>query len=617
MPADCRNYPPSSIWRRRGALTLLALGALLLLLILGDLALGHNRIHPGVTILGEDAGRQTREAAGAALQARVNRAAAAPISIAGKGQSWDLLPREVGTEIDVAGTVEEAFALTREKNFLADLFTRFSLYVSPRDVPLRGSIDSALMDDFLQRVSDVVDQPPVNAALKVEGEEVRVVEGERGLVADQEALRHSLKTLLLSLQQAEVHIPLTRIDPAIQASHTSEAAAQARTMIGAPVELRSGEQVWTLGPERLRSVLDFRVDSDDRAARLVTYVSVDKAAELFDTVAAAVGSAPKNATWETNGTTATIVPAVTGKTLDREKTAAAITEAARKAEGRIAEVAVTEKQPDRSTERAKEMGVVSKLGAFTTEFGGSDNRRDNVQHAAKLINGTLIAPGEEFDFDRVVGKRTTENGFKTAPAIVGGKLEDSLGGGICQVATTLFNAAFFAGLQVTARSNHSLYISHYPKGRDASVSWGGPALRFRNDTDKWILVKSASSRSSVTFVIYGTPDGREVSYSTGDWYNVQPPAEKRLKSDELTVGQTRVVEEGQTGRAIKVVRKVTRDGKMIREDNFVSNYPMRPRVIEEGTKPLPTTTTTTPKPTTNETTAGPAPSPTTTLPSAD
>jgi vancomycin resistance protein YoaR len=233
-----------------------------------------------------------------------------------------------------------------------------------------------------------------------------------------------------------------------------------------------------------------------------------------------------------------------------------------------------------------------------------------VQRAAELISGTLLAPGQEFDFDTVVGKRTPENGFTTAPAIVAGKLEDSLGGGICQVSTTLFNAVFFAGLDVTARTNHSIFISHYPTGRDATVSWGGPAFRFVNDTANWILIKSASSRSSVTFVLYGTPDGRQVSYATGDWYGLKPATEKRVKTDQLFEGQEQVIDDGQSGRSIKVTRKVTRDGSVIHDDTFVSRYPVLPKIIEVGTKPTTTTTTlppttTTTAPTTTTTTTNP------------
>jgi vancomycin resistance protein YoaR len=573
---------------------IIALGALaaLALLIVCDLALSYNRIHTGVRVAGQDVGRQTREEATARLQKLADLSAAQSITLEGEGQRWDVLPADVGTTMDIEKSVEAAFSVTRASNPLGDLRTRFSLYFSTRDVPLLGSLDKEALGQLMQTVAGSLDQKPQNAGVKIEGTEVQLVEGRAGRVVDQGALSAQLEQTIFSFHQTTLPIPMTAVEPDIKEAGTARAVDQAKAMLQSPVVLVSADSQWTLEPEQLASYLDFKVEGSGADAQLSAYVSHEKAEPLLAQVAETVDIKPQNATWETDGQTATLVPGVTGKVIHRVNTAADITTAALSATERTAQVQFQEREPDRTTADAEEMGVKTKLGGFTTEFGGSDNRRDNVQQAARLISGTLLAPGEEFDFDRVVGQRTADNGFKTAPAIVRGKLEDTLGGGICQVATTLFNAVFFAGLDVTARSNHSLYISHYPKGRDATVSWGGPAFRFRNDTDHYVLIKSASSRSSLTFVIYGTSDGREVSHTTGEWYGVQAPTEKRVQNAELTQGETRVIDEGQTGRSIKVVRKVTRDGSTLHEDNFVSKYPMIPRLIEEGTKPAPTTTTT-------------------------
>ena len=111
----------------------------------------------------------------------------------------------------------------------------------------------------------------------------------------------------------------------------------------------------------------------------------------------------------------------------------------------------------------------------------------------------------------------------------------------------MFNAVFFAGLQVTERTNHSLYISHYPKGRDATVSWGGPALRWVNDTPNWVLIRAAYSDSSLTFVIYGTPQGRKVAYTTTDWYDIEPVVDKKTEVTTLPAGKTDVKDSGADG----------------------------------------------------------------------
>ncbi len=581
-------------WRARLIAAVAALVAVFLLAILLDAGISYNRVHPGVSIAGAGAGRMTPEAAEETLTRRVERARNNSITLAADtGREWYLLPSDVDVQVDAAGTAKKAMEVTRTGSFFADLRTKFGLYFSGTDVPLSAALDTALLDEVLAEITGTLDVEPVNAGLKINGKDIEVIEGKDGLVVDEDALRDDLKELLFTLGTGRIDIVMVTETPAIQAADTSEAVAKARTMLDGSVGLSFEEVVWALSPAEIASAMDFTTEGEGAQSKLVPYLSHEKLAEFFKTVATAVAREPKNATWETDGETATLIPGSPGLALDAEKTAEKLTLAALSPDARVATVEAVETQPSRSTEQAKEMGIVSKLAGYTTEFGGSDGRRKNVQRAAELINGTLLAPGEEFDFDTVVGQRTTANGFTTAPAIIAGKLEDSLGGGICQVSTTLFNAVFFAGLDVTARSNHSIYISHYPTGRDATVSWGGPAFRFKNDTPHWVLIKSAASWSSLTFVVYGTPVGRTVTYTTGDWYGITSPTEKRVKTAELFVGQTRVVDDGQSGRKIKVTRTVVENGTTVHSDSFVSSYPMKPKIIEEGTKPTTTTTTAT------------------------
>ncbi len=581
-------------WKARLIAAAVLLAAVFVIAIVVDAALGYDRIHPGVEIAGVPVGRLTRDEASAVLNTRVKAAAEKPITLMSAAKEWPVRPTALGVKIDVEATVDEAFAAGRSSNILRNLAERFGLYVSSRRIPLTGSIDSVLLDELMTEISDTLDKPPVNAGVAVKNGDVRVIEGKDGMVVDQDDLRAQLKVLLMTLHDTTVKIPLKVQAPAIEAADTSGVVEQVKTMIASKVSLKLDDHVWTVSPDQITSSLEFKTEGEGDTSRLVAFVSPKKLASLFKEVGKAAKREAKSATWETDGSTATLISSKTGRVLDAEKTAEAITQAALSPTDRVAKVAVKESPPNRTTEQAKGMGIVKKIGAYTTEFGGSANRRANVQRAAKLINGTLLAPGAEFDFDTVVGQRTESNGFKTAPVIVaGGKLEDSLGGGICQVSTTLFNAVFFAGLDVTARTNHSLYISHYPKGRDATVSWGGPAFRFRNDTPNWILIKSASSSSSLTFVLYGTPVNRKVTYTTGDWYNIQSPTEKRVKNPDLPVGKTQITDDGQTGKQIKVTRKVVQDGKTIHSDVFVSSYPMHPKIIEEGSKVVDTTTTTT------------------------
>ena len=140
----------------------------------------------------------------------------------------------------------------------------------------------------------------------------------------------------------------------------------------------------------------------------------------------------------------------------------------------------------------------------------SSNRIHNVQLMANYIDGTVVRPGESFSFNESVGPRTAERGFREGQMIIGSLLLPAIGGGVCQTATTLFNNAFELGLPIVERHNHSFYISHYPMGRDATVSWGGPDFAFRNDLKTGILIKTSYTSSTLTFSFYGTDPGRRV-----------------------------------------------------------------------------------------------------------
>ena len=193
----------------------------------------------------------------------------------------------------------------------------------------------------------------------------------------------------------------------------------------------------------------------------------------------AVSRAPQDARFQVTATGKIVIrPSAPGLQLDIAATAKAIAAAAFSTDRRTAKLVVRVAQPARTTEIAKTMGITGVVSSYTTTYGGTPGRLNNVQLVAKLIDGTLIKPGGTFSFNGTTGERTAAKGFQEAPVIINGELQNGLGGGICQVSTTVFNAAFEAGLPIAARTNHALYISHYPLGRDATVNYPDLDLRF-------------------------------------------------------------------------------------------------------------------------------------------
>jgi vancomycin resistance protein YoaR len=231
------------------------------------------------------------------------------------------------------------------------------------------------------------------------------------------------------------------------------------------------------------------------------------------------------------------------------------------------------------------MGITGVVGSFSTTYGGTPGRLHNVALVSQLIDDALIAPGQVFSFNGTTGPRTAAKGFEVAPVILNGELTTGLGGGVCQVSTTTFNAAFFAGLPILERTNHALFISHYPQGRDATVDYPSIDLKFRNDTDHWLLLRTFVGTGSLTVTLYGTPQHRRVEYETGPLVVTGAMPVKRIKDRTLKKGKQEIVESGAPPRATSVRRKVyDPSGKLLYDTTWRSSYDSETEVIRVGTK---------------------------------
>ena len=608
-----RNETSVKTRRRRKRLTIIvAVGAVLLLFLLAlliDATLYHGKVHAGVTVSGVQLGGMTSQEAKAALDLRVEQAQKNQIRLTSGDKKWTVAPEDAGTKVATAATVRAAMDASRKSNFFVDRFRGFLLYFKDEQVPLRGTVDGAKMELLIADVAQVVDIPPVNAGLAFDGSKIRVVKGQKGRVVDREGLASQLTYLLLTLHGTELAVPMTVKDPAVQADDYDRALRQAMTMTGAPVTLTNGSQSWSLTPEQIIAYMDFASTPQNGVSVLVPYLSAAKMGPFLDDLATAVKRVPVNASFRGDGRKAWVVAAVSGRELDRAKTVEWLNAAALDADNRDVHAALTIVEPDLTTDEAEAMGIKVKLADFQTEWEGTPDRQTNVRITTQYASNVVLAPGEVYDFDKQIGPRTEQRGYKLAPGIVGpNQLEDVLGGGICQVSTTLFNAAFFAGLEIVQRHNHSIFVNHYPLGRDATVTAGGRNMRFRNDTAHYILIRGSSDGIKTKFVIYGAKDGRTVDYETSEFYDVQDMTQLTYVNRHLGPGTTAIMSEGQTGKSIKVIRTVkAADGTVLHHDTFVSKWEMSPHKIEVPPRKTTTTrksTTTTTESTTTTATAG-------------
>jgi vancomycin resistance protein YoaR len=222
-------------------------------------------------------------------------------------------------------------------------------------------------------------------------------------------------------------------------------------------------------------------------------------------------------------------------------------------------------------------GLVSR---FTTHYPPGQPRVINIRRAARLLDRTVVPAGGRFSMNQTLGMRTRARGFVAAPMISGGIHINSVGGGVSQVATTLYNAAFFAGLRLIAHTPHSFYISRYPMGREATISWGGPELVFQNDWDSALLMRLRTTPRSITVWFYSQKDGRVVSTVTGAPHNFVRPRTVYVKDATLPPGTRRVLQSaGGSGFTVSYTRRVYRDDSIRRNEQYTWTYSPENEVI--------------------------------------
>ncbi len=268
-------------------------------------------------------------------------------------------------------------------------------------------------------------------------------------------------------------------------------------------------------------------------------------------------------------------------------------------DGETFKVAATVTQPKVTTELLEKNLFKDVLGSYTTTVSGIESRRHNVKLSGSKCNGTILLPGEVFSYNGVVGKRTAAAGFGVGAAYVDGEVVEAIGGGICQTSSTIYNAAMLANLQIVERKAHSYVSSYVPIGRDATVSWGGPDFKFKNNTDYPIKIVASYVNHKQTIKIYGT-DLENITVKITSTQLSSTPYQTVTKEDPtMDEGQTKVTQSGSTGATAQSYRYVYKNGTLISSSKEAySSYKTRNEIVYVGTKPVetpPATDTTTPE----------------------
>jgi vancomycin resistance protein YoaR len=552
------------------------------------------RIFPGVSVAGVDLSGLAPNDAAVKLSQTLSYPMTGKILFRDGEQVWVASPLELGMAFDPSASAQAAYRLGRSGGLFGALQQQIRSTTQGANLSPVLIWDQRVAYRYLQNIAATLDQPVVEASLQVQGGEVIATPGQKGRSLNVPATLTNLAAQLQSFRDGEVPLVIDEISPKIL--DVSAQAEVARNILSQPLTLvipnaqpgEAGPWVYDvpviahwLSVERLDNgdPPQIRVRLDPKALR-----------DALTDLAPLVNRQPANARFYFDDNTHQLVlieSAKTGRTLNVEASIEAINEALGRGEHTIP-LQIVETQPavtDSAT--AEQLGITQLVGAQTTYFYGSSAARiQNIQAAAARFHGVLVAPGETFSMGQTLGDISLENGFAEALIIYGGRTIKGVGGGVCQVSTTLFRAVFFAGFPVVERYSHAYRVSYYEQtasggvdpnlaGLDATVYFPLVDFKFTNDTPYWLLMETYVNPAAhtLTWKLYSTSDGRSVTYETTGPQNLVPAPKPLFEvNPELDAGQIKQVDWAANGADVVVTRTVWRNGQIYFQDTFRTHY---------------------------------------------
>ncbi len=452
--------------------------------------------------------------------------------------------------------------------------------------------DQRVAYQYLNQISSQIDQPVMEASLSLEGTNVVAKPGQVGRELKIDATLIYLAAQLQTFSDGEVPLVVQEIQP--QILDVSAQADAARQILSQPLTLTipnttegdSGPYIYT--PEVVANLITVqRVQNGDQEGVQVA-LSPKGLRDMLVPVKDQVDRLPSDAKFIFNDGTGQldlIEDSKVGRALDVDASIKAINDAIGRGE-HTASLVVNEAQPRVSgTATGQELGITQLIHSETSYFYGSSAARiQNIEAAAKQFHGILVAPGETFSMGEHLGDVSLDNGFAEALIIYGGRTIKGIGGGVCQVSTTLFRTVFNAGFPIVERTPHAYRVSYYEEtssggvdprlaGLDATVYFPLVDFKFKNDSPYWILMETYMGSGSLTWKFYSTSDGRSVTWDTTGPTNVVPaPPPSFEENPELKKNEMKQVDWSANGADVTVTRTVSQNGNVLFQDTISTHY---------------------------------------------
>lgn len=563
-------------------------------LLLAGVALGSyelvysHRIPLGVQLMELDVGGLEPAEAKQLLSANLDAYLKMTLALRQGGREWKVSPGEMGASFNLDESVARAYRLGQNGGVLERIQRQVSLWQRPQSLELAFVFNEVAFQGGLARLAREVEQPPQDASIKVAGVEIAVVPAHPGQLIDRPALQERLTRAFSTLSSVPVELPVKTIPVQVKDEDLAPVRAQMERVLAEPVVVRYGERRWTLNRIALAEMITFQ-QGKDAAGKLSAQpvVAPDKAEAWAKTVAKEVDQAPQDAriTWN-NGRLNISSPGRAGVAVESARFGEALNKAISKGE-RVVELPVAVR-PAAGTEDVSRMGIKDKLAEASTSYAGTlPDRIHNVRLGAERINGKVVPPGGIYSMAEALGPISEDTGYKLGFAIIGQDTVLDVGGGLSQLTTTVFKAAFAAGFPIVERTTHAYRIRRYEPilGIEATIYPPAVDMKFRNDSNHYILIDARNDAGNVYITIYGTKPDREVVVEGPIIENVVPTVKEviRKESPLLPKGQEITSEVAEDGLDVTVYRIIKVGGKEVRKDRFFARFRPAHNVILVGT----------------------------------
>ena len=591
-------------------------GFLLFVLVIRIGSLGfrtvyQGRIFPGIYMGWVNLSGQTPTDAAELLRAEYTFPDQGQITLQYDDLSWDATPAELGFFFSPNYNTELAFQTGREGDIAERIAAQIQVLRNGIILAPQFVLDEKTGTTYLEEIATGVNQPVVEASLKLEGLEVLVQPGQIGREMDIPASLAVVALQMRTLQDGSIPLIVEESYPKIL--DVTAQAEFAREILSQPLILKIPDSAendpgpWALTPEQLVEMMIIeRIVTHEGESYRIT-LDPEQLRSYLEKKAKKINREPKNARMYFDDDTRELVVIegeIVGLALDIDQSIIHVQERLVTGEHEIALVLEKTQPVITSENTAEELGITERVSSQTTYFFGSDSSRiHNIATAAARFHGIFIAPGETFSMAEQLGDVTLDTGYSEAWIIFGDRTIKGVGGGVCQVSTTLFRTVFFGGFPIVERHPHAYRVLYYeqnssgsnnPKlaGLDATVYVPVVDFKFTNDTEHWLLMETYVNEAHrwLTWKFYSTSDGRTVDWSTtGLKKKKDPPDPIYEENSELKKGEVKQVDWAVEGATVTVTRNVFRNGEKLWTDTIQTKYQPWAAVCQygPGTKKMP------------------------------